>query len=379
MARTESDVEAPDDGRPAGAAGAQPGNGRRCREDAEAPEEPEEGTSYYYYCTRCNHHCRTGDSFPMGKCCRADVREIKTTGKPRLGESNRELQPLAAAAKPSRKRKRSRAVSPERGGPRPDGGLRSDPRSRRTEPRSLTEVPDCFTDKTSRFLKRIEKPPVSSPVAGETEPGGDGEALEGCMKTCGFPGARQAGATSSQGNGSRVPEARVGCDMKPGVCMGYEDAALYQVSGCYKGKYCEACLRVLTDEASRLGQAIETVELKPRREKEPTVNPEPRPPEEGDVLKERWQRPQERSVLTTTRRELWPLTPRELTETYGKGYHILVKMGYTRENELRTGSARAPLRVGEPRTSRPGLRASDESGGKAAQLEHAMTLRWQKW
>ena len=145
--------------------------------------------------------------------------------------------------------------------------------------------------------------------------------------------------------------------------MEYKETALYQVSGCYKGKYCEACLRVLTDEASRLGQAIETVELKPRREKEPTVNPEPRPPEEGDVLKERWQRPQERSVLTTTRRELWPLTPRELTETYGKGYHILVKMGYTRENELRTGSARAPLRVGEPRTSRPGLRTPDESGG----------------
>ena len=105
--------------------------------------------------------------------------------------------------------------------------------------------------------------------------------------------------------------------MEPGLCMEYKETALYQVSGCYQGKYCEACLRVLTDEASRLGQAIETVELKPRREKEPTVNPEPRPPEEGDVLKERWQRPQERSVLTTTRRELWPLTPRELTETYG--------------------------------------------------------------
>ena len=247
MARTESDVEAPDDGRPAGAAGAQPGDGRQWREDAEAPEEPEEGTSYYYYCTICNHHCRTGDSFPMGKCCSADVREIRTTGKPRPGENNRELQPLAAAAKPSRKRKRSRAVSPERGGPRSDG----------------------------------------------------------CMRTCGFPGTRQSGAISSEGNGSRVPAARPGCDMEPGLCMEYKETALYQVSGCYQGKYCEACLRVLSDEASRLGQAIETVELKPRREKESTVNPEPRPPEEGEVLKERWQRPQERSDLTTTRRELW--------------------------------------------------------------------------
>ena len=163
------------------------------------------------------------------------------------GENNRELQPLAAAAKPSRKRKRSRAVSPERGGPRSDG----------------------------------------------------------CMRTCGFPGTRQSGAISSEGNGSRVPAARPGCDMEPGLCMGYKEAALYQVSGCYQGKYCEACLRVLSDEASRLGQAIETVELKPRREKEPTVNPEPRPPEEGEVLKERWERPQERSDLTTTRRELW--------------------------------------------------------------------------
>ena len=187
------------------------------------------------------------------------------------GENNRELQPLAAAAKPSRKRKRSRAVSPERGGPRSDG----------------------------------------------------------CMRTCGFPGTRQSGAISSEGNGSRVPAARPGCDMEPGLCMEYKETALYQVSGCYQGKYCEACLRVLSDEASRLGQAIETVELKPRHEKEPPVNPEPRPPEEGEVLKERWERPQERSDLTTTRRELWPLTPRELTETYGNGYHILVKMELT--------------------------------------------------
>ena len=138
----------------------------------------------------------------------------------------------------------------------------------------------------------------SSPVSASSCPAGP-------KRRCYFLLSRQSGAISSEGNGSRVPAARPGCDMEPGLCMEYKETALYQVSGCYQGKYCEACLRVLSDEASRLGQAIETVELKPRREKEPTVNPEPRPPEEGEVLKERWERPQERSDLTTTRRELW--------------------------------------------------------------------------
>ena len=88
--------------------------------------------------------------------------------------------------------------------------------------------------------------------------------------------------------------------------MGDKETALYQVSGYYEGKYCKSCRCVLRDEASRLGKAIEMVELKPRREKEPTVDPEPRPPEEGEVPKPRWGRPRERSVPRTTPRELQP-------------------------------------------------------------------------
>ena len=56
------------------------------------------------------------------------------------------------------------------------------------------------------------------------------------------------------------------------------------------------------------------------------------------------------------------LTAAQLAQTYGKGHQLLMDMGYTASNGLRPGSARAPLRIREPRTSRPGVRAPDDNG-----------------
>ena len=98
----------------------------------------------------------------------------------------------------------------------------------------------------------------------------------------------RSGGTSSPVNGSTVPEARPGCKSEPGVCLGNKGMALYEVRGFYTGTFCEACLRVLKDEASRLGKVIQMEELEPQRGQGTTVDPEPRPPEAGEVPTPRW-------------------------------------------------------------------------------------------
>ena len=98
----------------------------------------------------------------------------------------------------------------------------------------------------------------------------------------------RSGGTSSPVNGSTVPEARPGCKSEPGVCLGNKGMALYKVRGFYTGTFCEACLRVLKDEASRLGKVIQMEELEPQRGQGTTVDPEPRPPEAGELPTPRW-------------------------------------------------------------------------------------------
>ena len=152
---------------------------------------------------------------------------------------------------------------------------------------------------------------------------------------------RRSGGTSSSVNGSTVPEARPGCKSEPGVCLGKKGMALYEVRGFYRGTFCEACLRVLKDEASRLGKVIQMEELEPQRGQGTTVDPEPRPAEAGEVPTPRWCGRSGSPVPKKTLEELCPLTPRELELQYGPGYKMFRKMGgNAAENRLRPDCAR---------------------------------------
>ena len=183
---------------------------------------------------------------------------------------------------------------------------------------------------------------------------------------------RRSGGTSSSVNGSAVPEARPGCKSEPGLCLGNKGTALFEVSGCYTGTFCEACLRVLKDEASRLGKVIQMEELEPQRGQGTTVDPVPRPPEAGEVPTPRWCGRSGSPVAKKTLEELCPLTPQELRHKYGPGYELLSKMGgNAAENRLRPDCARLESASSERKDQEEGG-AVDSPGLRQFLLEHGL-------
>ncbi len=97
----------------------------------------------------------------------------------------------------------------------------------------------------------------------------------------------------------------------------------------------------MKDEASRLGKVIQMEELEPQRGQGTTVDPEPRPPEAGELPTPRWCGRSGSLVPKKTLEELCPLTPRELELQYGPGYKMFRKMGGNEaENRLRPDCAR---------------------------------------
>ena len=126
----------------------------------------------------------------------------------------------------------------------------------------------------------------------------------------------------------------------------------------------------MKDEASRLGKVIQMEELEPQRGQGTTVDPEPRPPEAGEVPTPRWCGRSGSPVPKKTLEELFPITRPELERTYGIGFDLWSKMGgNAAENGLRPDCARLENASSERKDQEEGG-PLDSPGLRQFLLEH---------